>query len=279
MYGITESIKKWCQYLIGQHFKIITDQKSLNTLLSQIIQTLEQQKWTIKLQGYDFQIVYRPRKENAVADALSRQSEDHSTILLALSSPISELVRDLQHYLATVEGQSVIQACTYSQTQLNLFSTTQGLLFFRHKIFVPTVNDFRHRIMTEFHASPDGHSSIKPTLKRITASFYCLKWTRDVHHFIQQCSTCQENKYMPTKTQGLLQPLPIPKQVWEEISMDFITHLPCSAGHSVIWVVCDRLKICSIYSPSYALHCPTASQTFFCGDMSPSWTTQIHCFR
>ena len=58
MYAITESVKKWRQYLIGQHFRIITDQKSLNTLLSQTIQTPEQQKWTAKLQGYDFQIIY-----------------------------------------------------------------------------------------------------------------------------------------------------------------------------------------------------------------------------
>jgi len=242
MYAITESIKKWRQYLIGQHFKIITDQKSLNTLLSQIIQTPEQQKWTAKLQGYDFQIVYRPGKENAVADALSRQSENQSTILFALSSPIPQLVRDLQQYLASTEDQEVIHACTRSQTQPSLFSTSQGLLFFRHQIFVPAVHDFRHRIMVEFHASlAGGHSGIKPTLKRIAASFYWPKWTRDVHRFVQQCPTCQQNKYMPTKTQGLLQPLPIPKQVWEEISMDFITHLPSSAGHSVIWVVCDRL--------------------------------------
>ena len=86
--------------------------------------------------------------------------------------------------------------------------------FFCHQIFVPASTDFRQHIMTEFHASPyDDHSSIKPTLKRIAASFYWPKWTKDVHRFVQQCSTCQKNKYMPTKTQGLLQPLPIPKQV------------------------------------------------------------------
>jgi len=135
----------------------------------------------------------------------------------------------------------VLHACTSSQQQPSLFSTTHGLLFF-HQIFVPASSNFRQRIMTEFHASRyGGHSSIKPTLKRIAASFYWPKWTRDVHRFVQQCSTCKKNKYMPTKTQGLLQPLPIPKQEWEDISMDFITHLPVSSGHSVIWVLCDRL--------------------------------------
>ena len=131
-----------------------------------------------------------------------------------MSSLIPQLIQELQTFFATTEGQGVVQACTSSQQQPSLFSTSHGLLFFRHQIFVPASSDFRQRIMTEFHASPSGgHSSIKPTLKRIAASFYWPKWTRDVHLFVQQCSTCQKNKYMSTKTQGLLQPLPIPKQV------------------------------------------------------------------
>jgi len=42
MYVITEAVKKWRQYFLGNHFKIYTDQKSLNTLISQTIQTPEQ---------------------------------------------------------------------------------------------------------------------------------------------------------------------------------------------------------------------------------------------
>ena len=56
-----------------------------------------------------------------------------------------------------------------------------------------------------------------------------------------ECLVCQQNKVETINTPGLLQPLSIPSQRWEEVSMDFITGLPKSEGKSVIMVVVDRL--------------------------------------
>ena len=51
----------------------------------------------------------------------------------------------------------------------------------------------------------------------------------------------QQTKVETIKTPGMLQPLSIPSELWEEVPMDFITSLPKSEGKSVIMVVVDRL--------------------------------------
>ena len=73
---------------------------------------------------------------------------------------------------------------------------------------------------------------------------------------------CQQNKVETIKTPGLLQPLAIPSQHWEEVSMDFITRLPKSEGKNVIMVIVDRLTkyahFCALSHPFKASTVATA---------------------
>ncbi|PNY05566.1 retrotransposon-related protein [Trifolium pratense] len=71
--AIVLAIQKWRPYILGRHFQVHTDKKSLRFLTKQRVMGDEQQKWTSKLLGYDFDIKYKPGKENSAADALSRQ--------------------------------------------------------------------------------------------------------------------------------------------------------------------------------------------------------------
>ncbi|KAJ9568381.1 hypothetical protein OSB04_004347 [Centaurea solstitialis] len=66
--------------------------------------------------------------------------------------------------------------------------------------------------------------------------------TNTIREFVQACDTCQRYKAATTAPAGLLQPLPIPNAIWDDISLDFITGLPKSKGFDVILVVVDRLS-------------------------------------
>ena len=71
--------------------------------------------------------------------------------------------------------------------------------------------------------------------------FYRKGLKQHVETFIQQCAVCQHAKHLNSKPAGLLQPLPIPQGVWQDLSLDFVEGLPKSNGFSVILVVVDRL--------------------------------------
>jgi len=64
----------------------------------------------------------------------------------------------------------------------------------------------------------------------------------DVVQFVLSCLTCQRTKTLTHRPYGLLQPLPIPTGVWEDVSMDFIIGLSSFQGHTVIFVVVDHFS-------------------------------------
>lgn len=80
------------------------------------------------------------------------------------------------------------------------------------------------------------------TLKRLSANFSWDSMRKDIKSFIAQCVVCQQTKYPTSKPYGLLQPLPIPSNTWEDISLDFVTGLPNSGGYTVMLVVVGRFS-------------------------------------
>ncbi|KAH9768733.1 Integrase catalytic domain-containing protein [Citrus sinensis] len=80
------------------------------------------------------------------------------------------------------------------------------------------------------------------------------------------CETCQRTKSTTLKPTGLLQPLPIPCQVWDDITLDFIEGLPCSQGKNTILVVVDRLsKSAHFTSLSHPFSVKTVAEKFING--------------
>jgi len=65
---------------------------------------------------------------------------------------------------------------------------------------------------------------------------------KNIAEYIARCQKCQQVKAKHQHPTRLLQPLPIPKWKWDEISMDFITGFPMiMRQHDSIMVVVENL--------------------------------------
>jgi len=123
------------------------------------------------------------------------------------------------------------------------YSLSEELLFYKGKIWLGSASKFRPLLLQEFHSSlVGGHAGVAKTLQRLSANFFWSSMRSDVHEFVSNCSTCQQTLYGKKKPGGLLQSLPIPSQVWEDISLDFVSGLPPSRGYTFILVVVDRFS-------------------------------------
>ncbi|CAH9101834.1 unnamed protein product [Cuscuta europaea] len=236
--AIVLAVQKWRPYLLGRMFEIHTDQKSLRFLTEQRLMGEEQQKWTSKLMGFNFIIKYKPGVENRVADALSRRPFLHSLSIVTCQEwegLEEELLKD-------PKCLTLFQNLVSKPDQYPDFQNKKGLLYYKGKLVLPSASPRVTKILNEYHSSAvGGHSGYFRTMKRVSNLFYWQGMRKDIKKFVEECPTCQTNKYQALKPAGLIQPLPIPQNIWTDISMDFIGGLPTSQGKDTIMVVVDRL--------------------------------------
>eukprot|EP00741_Cyanophora_paradoxa_P023183 tig00021572_g22391.t1 len=76
--AVVWAIKYWRHYLLGgPQFLVRTDHHALQWLKTLDPTTGRLGRWSLLLQAYDFEIVYRPGKQNGGPDACSRLPKDH----------------------------------------------------------------------------------------------------------------------------------------------------------------------------------------------------------
>ncbi|CAL1391412.1 unnamed protein product [Linum trigynum] len=256
MLAIVTAIQTWRPYILGRRFIIRTDQSSLKHLLGQRITTPEQQRWVSKLVGFDYEITYKPGRDNQAADSLSRRPP--TAALFAVSIPHTTLWEELKNTALTHPYMQQITARARSATP-GPYSIRNDMVLYRRRVVIPPNSPLVQQLMREFHSTPaGGHSGILRTQKRLAAQFYWPGMLKDVQSFVNACDVCNRAKAQTLTPAGLLQPLPIPTQVWEDISMDFVDGLPSSGGKSVILVVVDRL---TKYAHFLALSHPYTART------------------
>jgi hypothetical protein len=196
--------------------------------------------------GFDFTIEYKPGRTNIVANALSHRDTPDAQ-LHALSSPSFDLLEDIK---LAAEQDAELEDLRTQITAGALgepWSVVDGIVLYQKHIYIPTNFPLLQATLSAIHN--DSHEGIQRALHRLHRAFHVPSARKIVQDFVRACVVCQKNKTELLQLGGLLQPLPVPSAVWQDISLDFVEGLPKVAGKSVILTVVDRLSKYAHYIP------------------------------
>jgi hypothetical protein len=256
----------------GSPIKVITDHRNLEYFTTTKLLNRRQARWSEFLSRFNFKITFRPGKQGAKPDALTRRSEDlpkegderlqhqsqivlkRSNFLLntsTISNPAPQLPANLEGlFTAGYESdslpKSVINALEKNHDRhpnitLAECEARNGRLFYRERLYVPDHEELKAELLRTCHESPvTGHPGRARTYEILSRNYYWPGMLAYIERWIRNCHTCRRANASHEGHQGVLKPLPIPERSWQHLSMDFITHLPVSFSYDAILVVVDR---------------------------------------
>ena len=252
MCAIMHALDRWRPFLLGQHFKVYTDHRSLVYLKTQSNLNQRQLRWMERAADYDCEILYKPGKENVVADALSRI---HISALSSL--PNSTIRKEIIKGYQQEPFRSLIKEVGEKRGTYMRYTIENKLLYYRTdeveawRLCLPNTQ-YRTTVIHENHDLPiAGHPGFVQTYSKIARAYYWPGMSKDIRTHVKKCDACQRTKPSTQPPAGELQPMPIPSRPWQSIGMDYLMSVPKSKkGHNAILIVIDRLTKMAHFIPT-----------------------------
>lgn len=238
--AIVLAVDKWKLYLQQEVFTISTDQKSLIHLNEQKLVDGMQHKAFVKLMGLQYKIAYKKGEDNKADDALSRKPIHDEVHAISMSKPrwLEIIVEDYHKDEHTKQPLTELSLTTANEKG---FTLVDGLIRYKGRLWLGAHKEAHQVVFSALHDSGlGGHSGILPTYNKIKSLFAWPNTKQDIKEYISKCQVCQQAKPEHSKIPGLLQPLLVPQQAWQIISMDFIEGLPKSKQFDTILVIVDK---------------------------------------
>jgi hypothetical protein len=128
-------------------------------------------------------------------------------------------------------------------TSLSGFELKEGLVRFRGRFWIGNDMETQLQLVKYLHNSAvGGHSRFHATYHRVKRLFAWTCMKQLVQKVLRECATCQQAKTERCPPAGLLQPLDVPGQPREVITLNFIEGLPRSANYDTIFVLVDKFS-------------------------------------
>ncbi|KAL0152007.1 hypothetical protein M9458_052725 [Cirrhinus mrigala] len=225
------ALEEWRHWLEGAKlpFTVLTDHRNLEYLRSAKRLNHRQARWALFFTRFKFTVTYRPGSKNTKADALSRLFEAE------YQPPSPDPILPNVLIVAPVQWDIITELAEMQNNNPPPPNCPPD------KIYVPQSK--RKQVLQLVHDTPSsGHPGITATMELLANKFWWPSMRPDTIQYVTNCEVCSISKPSKQLPAGLLQPLPIPQRPWSHISIDFITDLPPSEGHTTILTVVDRFS-------------------------------------
>ena len=180
-------------------------------------------------------------------------SETYSTIILISTEEVEkwkEAYRQDSHLSQVLKAEEE-DINKYAQYQIR----ANRLIYFEdwngnHRLVVP--ESLRVEIMSKVHnnITEAVHGGYAKSYNRIASIYYWPQMSRDIKKYVGTCDNCQKTKPRRHTPVGMLQPIPIPSQPFEVVTMYFIPELPEWEGYDNVLVIVDKLTKYAIFIPT-----------------------------
>ena len=258
--AVIHALRTWRYYLDGTKFTVNTDHATLRHFPTQPKLTRRQARWMELLQEYDFDFRYKRGVDNIVPDALSRRPDHRDLDPVALNNISLALATDIKDQLTKDYNDDprlgpIYNDCLEGKIAKG-YSLDNDLLYFTRRgsttLAIPRQSPVRLTLLHDAHDSATaGHFGFQKTYDNLRRFVYWPNIAKDTQQYVATCDKCQRNKGSQDRPAGLLQPLSIPSQRWEVVTMDFIGPLPPTARKfNAITVFVDKLTKQAHFVPS-----------------------------
>ncbi|KRY59721.1 Transposon Tf2-9 polyprotein [Trichinella britovi] len=199
--AVIAGVKKFHEYLYGRQFTIITDHKPLLGLFvpkKETPQILSPRilRWSILLNAYDYTINYRPGKEIANADALSRMpkqstenNDSHNSVILLLETIDNFPLHSKDIARITAKDPILTRVLSWAWRGWPKSVSDERL---KPRVIIPL--QARHKILKELHI---GHPGIV-RMKALARSYvWWPKMDSEIENWVRTCELCQQSRALP----------------------------------------------------------------------------------
>ncbi|GBM76597.1 Transposon Tf2-9 polyprotein [Araneus ventricosus] len=215
--AVVNALRKFRTYLMGNHFKIITDCSAFQRTMDKKDLVTRIARWALLLEEFDYEIVHRSGQRMQHVDALSR----YPVAIITSDTLTARLKRAQQEDEYTQSLRSMIG----SNSDSDFFDKNEILYKYvdgRELIVVP--RDMQTEIIKLAHEK--GHFSAAKTEGVVKQEFFIPNLSKQVQNVIVNCVPCILTNKKSGKKDGFLNPIPKEDVPLSTYHVDFIGPLP-----------------------------------------------------